>query len=161
MRGSRPGAAAALALTVAFAVHAALGASLEIAGCRPNLAAAALLVVCMFSGPARAAGFGLLVGVLEAGYAAGLVGSYIVSRTLVAYVVGSLEARVFRDSAAVAAAIVLLGTLALECVFAIFAPPPSALSWVLRTGGTVLANGALAPLLYFCLRPVASDREES
>jgi len=158
--GSWRTATTALALIVACAVHVALGGSLHFAGCRPNLAVASLLVVCLFAGPCGAAGWGLLVGTFEAAYAADLAGSYMVSRTLIASVVGSLEARVFRDSALVAIGVGLLGTLAVESVFAVFAPPSDGLAWLRRIAGTACANGALAPILYYSLRPLASRRPD-
>src|SRR5258707_1283391 len=85
-------------LLLAFALHAAFGRRLTIAGARPSLSLTALLAACLFTDGETGAWLGFLAGMLEASFAARFIGSIIVTRTLAGFLVGFLEERIFRDN---------------------------------------------------------------
>ena len=134
----------AVFLLVSFVIHAAMGGDLVIRGARPNLALTSLLVCGLFVDAGTGAWFGAMIGVLEAAYLDRYVGSVIVSRILPGFALGALEERVFRDHSLIAVAAAGIGTIVTECLFALFAPQPHALRWLVRTGLSAVYNGALA-----------------
>jgi rod shape-determining protein MreD len=147
-----------LFLLAAFVVHCALAGDMAIRGARPDIALTSLLVCCLFVDSSTGAALGFLVGLLEASYADQFVGSIIVSRTLTGMLLGALEERVFRDNVFMAIAAAVLGTVATETLFFLFAPQPHALRWFIRTGEASLYNGALSIPIYLVARRVAFRR---
>jgi rod shape-determining protein MreD len=147
-----------LFLAAAFVIHAALGGDLAIRGARPNIALTSLMVCSLYVDAAAGAWFGLMVGLLEASYLDRFVGSVLVSRILPGFVIGTLEERIFRDSVFIALAAAVLGTIASECLFFLFAPQPHALRWLVRTAQSALYNGALSIPIYMVVHRLAKPR---
>jgi rod shape-determining protein MreD len=148
-----------LFVLAAFVLHAAFGSALQIRAARPNLALTALLVASLFTDAGTGAALGFLVGLLEAAYSAFFVGSLLVTRSLAGWVVGALEARIFRDSPLVAVATALTGTFLVEGCFFLFAPQANVLRWLLRVVCQSLYNAALALPLFYVLRRLMRSHE--
>jgi rod shape-determining protein MreD len=148
----------AIALLIAFALHAAYASDLTIAGARPSLSLTALLTACLFTNCETGAWLGFLAGLLEAAFAARFIGSYIVTRTLAGFLVGLLEERIFRDNIFVAVATVFVGTLFVDTCFFLFAPQPQALRWFSGALTQAVYNMVLAIPLYFLFKRLAPRR---
>jgi len=148
----------AVLLFVAFAFSAGFDHLLTIGRATPNLALVFLVVACLFVDGNGGVLLGFMVGMLQASYAE-YVGSTIFTRTLVGYIVGSLEARLFRDNAIIAVATVLLGTVFVESVFFVCAPQRHPMAWFIGAGYESLYNGLLAIPVYFIVRRAARGRE--
>lgn len=145
-------------LLAAFVVHAAFVGDIAVHGARPDLGLTSLLICCLFVDAPTCAWLGLMAGALEASYTNRYVGSFIVSRTLIGFVLGSLEERIFRDNILIAIAAAVLGTMATESLFFLFAPQPHALRWLVRTGQAALYNGILSVPLYPVIRRLAKRK---
>ena len=148
----------ALAVVLAFAVHAAFGGHMLIGDARPNLSLTALLTGCLFLTTETGTWLGFSVGLLEASFSARYIGSYIVTRTLSGCFVGMLEDRVFRESVPVAMATAFLGTLAVETCFFAFAPQPDALRTFAGFLLEAAYNSVLAIPVYLLFRRLAPRR---
>src|SRR5947207_14768318 len=122
MTARRTWIALGLFVLAAFGVHLAHVADLQVYSARPNLSIMALLVGCLFLDAGSGAALGFLCGALEASYTGIYIGSILVSRSIVGFGLGALEERIFRDNLLVAMLLTLLGTLAIEALFFIFAP---------------------------------------
>jgi rod shape-determining protein MreD len=141
-----------LALLLSFTLHIAFGSSLSLFNAQPNLALLTLLVCCLFCGPRTGAFAGFFTGLLEGSYAAGYLGSFLVTRSLAGWLVGALDERLFRDNPLIAMGIAFLGTLLAECCFFLFAPQPHPARYFLNALTGSLYNAALALPLYYLLR---------
>lgn len=108
-----------------FVVHAAIGSYLTIGPSRPNLALTALLTASLFARANSASAFGLVTGLLEGAYTSINVGTFAVSRTIVAFAVGAMDERIFRESFTVELPVVIAGSLSADALFYLFAPQPA------------------------------------
>lgn len=149
----------ALLVMGAFLVHAAFGGQWAIRGARPDIGLTAMLVSCLFVDASAGAALGLLIGLLEASYTDKYVGSIVVSRTMVGFVLGLLEERIFRDNVLIALAAAVLGTFGVEALFFLFAPQPHALRWLIRAGEASLYNGVLSIPVYLVVRRIAKPHK--
>src|SRR5262249_19579555 len=143
-----------LVILLAFVLQTAFVQHLMFRSIRPNVVLTTLLVECLFAGPNTGAVLGFFVGLLEASYSAIYVGSFIVTRALAGYIVGSLEDRIFRDSAAIAFATALFGTVAVEATFFVFVPQPHFSRWAIRIGGEAIYNALIAIPVYLGIRRI-------
>lgn len=143
-----------IVLLLAFLLQAAFGSRMVLFGAYPNISLTVLLVSCLFTGANTGAFLGFLLGLLEASYLNRYVGSVLVSRTLVGWAVGLMEESIFRDNLLIALATALVGTLAAESCFFIFAPQPHVTRWAIRTLATAGYNTALTIPLYLLLHRV-------
>lgn len=148
-----------LFLVAAFVVQSAFGGGMAIRGARPDIALSSLLVCCLFVSSAAGAAYGALIGLLSASYIDRFVGSIIVSRALAGFLLGALEERIFRDSVFMALAAAVLGTIAVEFLFFLFAPQPHALRWMIRTLEAAAYNGILSIPIYFLVHRIATPRQ--
>lgn len=117
-----------LVIVAGFVLDMAVGPSMVVRGVRPDLTIAVLAPLALAVGAPRAAGFGLLAGLLEASFASLAFGSLAVSRTLMAWLVGLLDERLFRENLLVTGLAGFLGSLTADVAFYLFAPqsPPGA-----------------------------------
>ena len=145
----------AAVLLVAGLLQAAFADGFRLWGGQPDLLLTTALVGAMFCGEGGSALLGFFASLIHASLAApphGGVGAYLVSGTLACFGIGWLEGRVYRDSMVVAAAVVVLGTLAAECLFLLLCPQPSFWRWA-RTGSITLAwNTVLSVPCHFVIR---------
>jgi len=139
-------------LLAGFVLQAAFASDVRMGAAQPEPALCVLVLECLYVGPRTGAWLGFGLGLLEAAYAARVVGSFIVTRTLAGFAVGALEDRVFRDSLPFSVIAVAVTTLLVEAAFFVFVPPRDALAWLGRVGGATAYNSALALPLYFIVR---------
>ena len=153
----------ALVLFLAGILQAAFADAVRIWGGRPDLLLTTSLIGAMFCGEGGAALLGFSAALLHASLAApphAGVGSIVVSRTLVCFGIGCLEERMYRDSVLVAVGVVVLGTLAAECLFFTFFPQHNVLNWARLLVLTVVWNGALAAPCYYAVRALLGRHRE-
>jgi hypothetical protein len=153
----------AVALFIAGVLQAAFANSATLWGARPDLLLITSLIGAMFCGEGGSALVGFSAALMHASLAAppqAGVGSIRVSRTLVCFGVGWMEDRMYRDSAFVAIFVVVLGTLATECLFFIFYPQHRLLQWARLLLLTLAWNGILAAPCYYCIRAVLGRHRE-
>ncbi len=150
-----------LALFLASLAQCAWADAMRFHGGKPDFLVLTALLGAMFCGINESAamgfGAGLIMACLAAPPGAGF-GSLIVSRTLVAFGIGWLEERIFRDNALIALAIASCGTLLAEGVFFIFSPQHQISHWARGVGITTLYNTLLALPIYFLLRRCLGPR---
>lgn len=147
-----------LPLLFAFVAHAAWSGGLQVGEARPNLVHCVLMLSCLFVDGNTGAAIGLITGLLEGSFAGRYIGSFLVSRTLVGFLAGVLEERVFRDNLLFALFMVFSGSLLIEGCFFLFAPRPHVVAWAVRTLLSAVYNTLLALPLYYVLRPVLRSR---
>jgi hypothetical protein len=153
----------AVAVFVAGILHAAFAGDVTLWGSRPDLLLTISLVGSMFCGEGGAALLGFSAAMITAALAApphAGVGSILVSRTLVCFGIGWLEDRMYRDSVFVAVIVVLIGTLAAECLFFVFYPQHAVLLWARTLLLTLVWNGLLAAPCYYVLRALLGRHRE-
>lgn len=158
-RGQR--ARLAIALFIGFALQVALSNALRIRGIAPHIALTTLLVECLFVGPNTGAVLGFALGLLEGSYASRYLGSFLVTRSLAGFAVGTMEERIFRDNPVVAVATALIGSVLVEGCFFLFVPQTPVLRWARHMLYQALYNAALALPLYFLLRHFLQRRDIS
>lgn len=154
----------AAALLIAGVLQAAFADGLQVWGGRPDLLLTTALVGAMFCGEDGSALLGFCSALMHASLAApphAGVGSILVSRTLVAFGVGWMADRVYRDSALVALLVVVGGTLVAECLFLILCPQPALLLRARILVLTMAWNGALAMPCYFAIRALLGRHREA
>ncbi len=162
--GARRGLRLALLLLIAACLQGAFADAMQIGGAKPDLLLATALTGALFCDANGAAALGFFAGLLLACLAApphGGFGSLIVSRTLVAFGVGWLEERIFRDSALFALALVAAGTALAEGLFFLFAPQSALLHWARALGSTTLYNAILAIPLYLLIRRLLGPHSDT
>ncbi len=143
------------ALFVAGVLQATFANAGNLWGGRPDLLLTTSLIGSMFCGEGGAAMLGFAAALVHASLAApphAGEGSILVSRTLICFVVGCMEDRMYRDSVFVALVIVLLGTLGAECLFFVFYPQHDVLLWARVLLFTLASNGILAAPCYYAVR---------
>jgi rod shape-determining protein MreD len=139
-------------LFLGFVCQAAFGHALGIRDVTPHIAMTMLLLECLFVGPNTGAALGFALGLLEGAYASRYVGSLLVTRSLVGFMVGAMEERIFRDNPAVGVVTVFVGSVLVEGCFFLFVPRIPVLPWAKFVFYQALYNAALALPLYFLLR---------
>jgi cell shape-determining protein MreD len=152
---------AAMAATIfcAALLQMDLAYSLRIGRAQPDFIILFIVLTSMFCDANGGAALGFWGGLLTASVAApphSGFGGLIVSRTLIGFAIGWLEARVFRDHPLLAIVLVAAGTFLAEALFFLFAPQHNVARWarvalVLPT----LYNAALALPFYFLVRRFA------
>lgn len=160
--GTRRGFMLATAIFLAGILQAAFADSLKFWGGRPDFLLTTALVGSMFCGEGTSALLGFSAALIYASLAApphAGVGSILVSRTLVCFAIGCLEDRVYRDSVVVSLIVVLLGTLAAECLFFAFFPQHNLLNWARALLFTLVWNGILAAPCYYAIRKMLGSRQ--
>jgi rod shape-determining protein MreD len=153
----------ALALFLAAVAQATFANALTIRGAQPDFLLAVALLGALFCSGGGGASTGFFAGLLHASLAsppAAGFGSLIVSRTLVCFLVGWLEERIFRDSPLLAVAVVPAGTILAELLFFLFSPQPHVGHWVRVLWQTALYNTVLTLPLYYLVRFFVGPREE-
>lgn len=151
----------ALALFLAALAQSAWADAMRFYGAKPDFLILIALLGAMFCDANESACLGFFAGLLTACLAApprGGFGSLIVSRTLVAFGVGWLEERIFRDNALLAVAIVACGTALAEGLFFVLAPQHPIGHWARGATLTTLYNALLAIPAYFLLRRCLGPR---
>ena len=160
--GTRRGIKLAAVLFLAGILQAAIADSVKLWGGRPDFLLTTALVGSMFCGEGVSALLGFSAALIYASLAApphAGVGSILVSRTLVCFAIGCMEDRLYRDSVVVALLVVLLGTLAAECLFFVFYPPHNLLNWARLLLLTLVWNGLLAAPCYYAIRTMLGSRQ--
>ena len=147
-----------LLVLCAFVFHAAYSPDLRIGPARPDLTVTAMLVAAQFSGPNTGAALGFMAGLLEASYVSILIGSFLVTRTLAGYAVGSLEERIYRENVLVTVAIVGLGTLMVQSSFYVVAPQHHAAEYFRHALWQAAYNAVLAIPLFFLFRKAVGKK---
>lgn len=151
----------AAALFLAAVLQAAFADFAPVWAGRPDLLLTTSLVAAMFCGESGSALVGFFAALMHASLAApphAGVGSILVSRTLVCFGIGCMEDRMYRDSVVVALVVVVLGTVASECLFFLFFPQQHVESWARNLLVTLVWNGLLAAPCYFGIRALLHGR---
>lgn len=151
-------AALAGVLFAAFILQTGLGDAIHFGASRPNLALTTLLVASAYAGANTGAVLGFLLGLLEGSYTSLYLGSYLVSRSLTGFAGGLVHERIFSNNAIVAVLFAIIGTVAAEGAFFLFAPQPHALKWAAGTLGEAIWSAALAAPIYLLLRRLLGRR---
>ncbi|OIO93712.1 MAG: rod shape-determining protein MreD [Armatimonadetes bacterium CG2_30_59_28] len=94
----------------------------KVLGVYPDLYIVLSVCAGLTLGTRRAAMVGMLLGYVEGIMLGQSIGSYAVSRAVVAVLAGAAETRVYRDNVWVSVIAVFVGTLAAEVVFLIMSP---------------------------------------
>jgi rod shape-determining protein MreD len=148
----------ALVVIAAFILDMSLGARMAVAGIRPDLTLAALVPVSLLIGQGSAAWLGLLAGSLQGAFASVAFGSLAVSRTVAAWLVGLIEARLFRDNLVVAGAAGFGAVLAADLLYFVFTPQPYPSQYALQTLGRAAYTMVLVVPATIGLRPLFRPR---
>ncbi|HLK56921.1 MAG TPA: rod shape-determining protein MreD [Chthonomonadaceae bacterium] len=151
----------ALALFLAALVQSAWADAMRFHGAKPDFLVLVALLGAMFCEANESAALGFFAGLLMACLAAPPTsgfGSLIVSRTLVAFGVGWLEERIFRDNALIAVIVAACGTALAEGLFFVFTPQHHIGHWLRGVGLTTLYNALLALPLYLLIRRCLGPR---
>ncbi len=110
------------ALVLALALQTTVLNAVAIGEVKPDLVLVVAICVGLLAGPGAGAVCGAAAGLLE-GYAQGLhLGSLGVSRTVAAFVAGTVETQLMRDKVVVPAATGLMGSLVAHVVYFVLAP---------------------------------------
>jgi rod shape-determining protein MreD len=152
-----------LALFVAALAQMVYAEGMRLGGARPDFLILTIVLGAMFCDANHAAGLGFWGGLLTASINApphAGFGSLIVSRTLVAFGVGWLEGRIFRDNPLLAIPLVAVGTALAEGLFFLFDPQRAIHHWARALLLTTLYNTLLALPLYFIIRRITGIRRE-
>ena len=157
---TRRAAGLILALFLAALAQSVWADAMQIRGARPDFLTATALLGALFCDANGGAALGFAAGLFHASLAAppnGGFGGLIVSRTLVAAMIGWLDERVFRDNALIAVALVAVGTALSEGLFFLFAPQPHVAHWAKAVALTTLYNTLLALPLYLLIRKLTGE----
>ncbi len=151
------------AFVVAALFQMTAASNLLVFGAQVDLPLCAAIVGSMLCDVNTASAVGFASGVLTASLAAPPVsgfGSIVVSRTIVCFLIGWLEARIVRDSALLAPLFGVLGTVSCAVMFFAFDPQKDTSHWTIVLVGSSLYNGVVAIPLFYIMRRIAG-RDES
>jgi cell shape-determining protein MreD len=138
-----------------------LASSIAVRHAQPDFLLIAALIGSLYCNIPGATWLGFATGLIHASIASppSGFGSLIVSRTIVCFLVGWLEERLFRDSLPVALTVVAAGSVLAESLFFIGAPQRHVMPWLhaMVFGGCY--NVALTLVAYPLIRLAVIGRE--
>lgn len=149
---------AVLSLWIALVWHISLAGQSLFLGHKPDLT---LIVVCLVAirvRPAVGAGFGFLAGMAQGGAAGANLTALAVTRTLLGFASAFVARAGLQFSPYMAAVVVLVGTVCVQILFMIMAPPPDIGRFLAATLVTAIYNGVLAGLIDALLRRTLDPR---
>ncbi len=132
-----------LLVVIAAALQGNLTQLIAIKGVQPDLLLVCVVAIGVNSHFEQAAVWGFLVGWLTGSLVGVSLGSFIITRTALAMLLASMEARIFRGNPALWAGCAFLGTLLCESFFYLLSPHTSSLRWLYITLGTAAYNTVL------------------
>ena len=109
-------------LLVAVVLQGSLAGQMRVLGYIPDLILLTVLSLSLTGGPAPGAAFGFAGGALHGILVGESPGSFLVSRTAAAVLLGVVGLRLFRDNRLAPLALLFVGTLAAEFVFFLMTP---------------------------------------
>jgi hypothetical protein len=156
----RRGIGLACAVFLAALAQSVYADALQIRGARPDFLVTVALLGALFCDTNGGAALGFFAGLLHASLAsppAGGFGALILSRTVVAGMVGWLDERLFRDHPLIVLLIVPAGTALADALFFLVAPQPNTFLWLRALGLTLLYNTVLTLPIYFVLTRLTGE----
>lgn len=132
-----------LLVVIAAALQGNLTQLIAIKGVQPDLLLVCVVAIGVQSHFEQAAIWGFLVGWLSGSLVGVSLGSFIITRTALAMLLASLEARIFRGNPALWAGCAFVGTLLCETFFYLLSPHASTMRWLYTTLGTAVYNTVL------------------
>lgn len=132
-----------LMVIIAAALQGNLTQLMAIHGVQPDLLLVCVIAIGVHSHFERAAVWGFLIGWLSGSLVGVSLGSFIITRTALAMLLASLEARIFRGNPLLWAGCAFFGTLLCESFFYLLNPHTSTLSWLYITLSAAVYNTVL------------------
>ena len=140
-------------------VHLSISNHLRMFSVSPNLAVTALLTACMFLDSSASLYLGFAVGLVESSFVGRFIGSLIVTRCLVAWLVSLLEDRIYRDYLLIAIVTVFAGSISMQLFFYLFAPQADFFRWFLSAILQATYNGIFSIPIFLLMRRCTRRRE--
>ena len=145
---------AILLLWIAGAFQQAVAFQISLGGVGPDFLLVVVVCAGLFASRRNGAILGFLAGVIHGAIAGGHIAAYVVTRTLVGFVVGWFTGMEFEGNMAVGFIVTAAATLATQLTFLLLNPRGAILASVLATIGSAMYNGVLAMPLYALLNKV-------
>ncbi len=148
----------AIALLVASIYQMTVASSMLIFGAQLDLVLTTAIVGSMLCDANTASAVGFTSGLFTAAMTAPPIsgfGSILVSRTIVCFLIGWLEARIVRDSAVLAPLFGVLATVLCAMLFFAFDPQKDVSHWTVVMVGSAVYNGLAALPLFWLIRRLA------
>jgi cell shape-determining protein MreD len=147
-------------LLVAAALQSRLSQPMGVFGAFPDFLMAATMAMALALDPALGALFGFAAGLAHGSIVGLSMGGFIISRTLLGFMVSSLRSWVFQDNPIVLLAAALLGTMLCEGLFFLIVPNRIQPSTLAQLPTESVYNAILAIACYFLIKsPMRQERE--
>lgn len=149
-----------LVLLVAAALQSRLSQPMGVFGVYPDFLIAATMAMALVIDPALGALFGFAAGLAHGSIIGLSMGGFLISRTLLGFMVSSLRSWVFQDNPIVLLAAALLGTMVCEGLFFLIVPSRVQPSTLAQLPAESVYNAILAIACYGLIRnPMRQERE--
>jgi rod shape-determining protein MreD len=154
MNNPKGWAIAILLLWLAGASQQGVAFQVSAGGVGPDYPLVVVVCASLFASRRNGSILGFLAGLIHGAIAGGHMAAYVVTRTLVGFVVGWFAGMEFEGNIAVGFIVTAAATLTTQLTFLLLNPRGAIFASVLATIGSAMYNGVLAIPLYALLKKV-------
>lgn len=124
-----------------------------------DLSVPLLLTIGLWGGPVKGLVWGFLVGLLQASLSGYLIGTFLLTRSLIGWGGGMLQGLIVKDNPWAVSLTAFWASILNDAIFLLSSPHPLSRSWLFSLACKGITSAFLAPFFSFLMRKVYGDRE--